>query len=118
MSEVIETEGDNVSSLLFKSFDSQNASEKIIIVQEGSPMPKLEIKTKDRVLQYDWHTRKIWLRGSESKKRLFVGRVAFSPCLSQSGTETCNCTMQHYCSWTLLRCLNPHYYFYLKKYSC
>ena len=63
MSQMIATEGDIVSSLLTRSFGSRTANEKNIIIQEGRPMPELEIKTNDRVFQNDWYVRKDWLCG-------------------------------------------------------
>ena len=61
MSQMIATEGDIVSSLLTRSFGSRTANEKNIIIQEGRPIPELEIKAKDRVFQNDWYVRKDWL---------------------------------------------------------
>ena len=61
MSQMIATEGDIVSSLLTRSLGSRTANEKNIIIQEGRPMPELEIKTNDRVFQNDWYVRKDWL---------------------------------------------------------
>ena len=57
------TEGDIVSSLLTRSFGLSTANEKYIIIQEGRPMPELEIKTNDRVFQNDLYVRKDWLCG-------------------------------------------------------
>ena len=63
MSQMIATEGDIVSSLLTRSFGSRTANEKNIIIQEGRPIPELEIETNNRVFQNDWYVRKDWLCG-------------------------------------------------------
>ena len=66
MSQMIATEGDIVSSLLTRSFGSRTGNEKNIIIQEGRPMPELEIKTNDRVFQNGLYGRKDWLCGSDN----------------------------------------------------
>ena len=58
MNQRIATGEDIVSSLLVKPFSSRGLAERKIITQEGRPQPKLGIKTKDRVFQDEWYSKK------------------------------------------------------------
>ena len=99
MNQRIATGEDIVSSLLVKPFSSRGLAERKIIIQEGRPQPKLGIKTKDRVFQDEWYSKKDWLCGSEGKNRLFCW-----PCLlfrhshSTSWTKTGYFDMHHFMS--------------------
>ncbi|XP_065070326.1 uncharacterized protein LOC135695262 [Rhopilema esculentum] len=80
---------DIVSQLLRKSFAGRTGADQKQIVQQPRPMPKLEIHGNGRVFQAEWYSKKDWLCGIESRKRLFCWPcLLFKPGVSQTWTET------------------------------
>jgi hypothetical protein len=88
----IAVDRDIISQLLIKSFGARNVSDQKEIVQHHRPVPKLNLKTCNRVFQEEWYVRKEWLCGSEDLQRLFCW-----PCLLFVPGKSKTWTINGYC---------------------
>ena len=90
------SEKEIVSELLTKSFAARNLSELKVIVNQ-KPTPVLALKTRDRVFQKIWYTRKDWVCWSEGKRHLFCWPcLLFQPKASQTWAQTGYSNMQNF----------------------
>ncbi len=80
---------DIVSQLIRRSFSLRSVAEQKFIVQQPRPLPRLNIKTGERMFQQDWYLKKDWLCGSEERRSVFCWPcLLFRPGVSTSWTES------------------------------